>query len=121
LMRSIMHRDFSGSVKHYIAARPYYEEIETLANSFESLDRDIDARPYVFGDGEDNPSFRGFHVIERLLYRDQNVIAAYEPAKVLKKSIDSLCVALKEPERFSPRKTWAGLLATMRRYPYAAS
>lgn len=111
LLKSIEHGDLSGAIKNYVASRPYYEEIETLANSFENIDSDIDARPYAFEFGEDSKDFRGFHRIERLLYRDQNTRDALEPARTLKQSIDALCVALKEKKRFSPRKSWDGILA----------
>lgn len=117
LLRAIELRDYSRAVASYVAARPFYEEIETLANSFQQIDADIDARPYVFLKGEDDPSFRGFHVIERLLYRDQDVGAALGPARVLKRSIDTLCATLADPSRFSPRKSWAGLLALAEEVP----
>lgn len=43
--------------------------MQVLAASFPSLDADLDAREYSFPGGEKSANFRGFHRLERLLFR----------------------------------------------------
>ncbi|HZZ98185.1 MAG TPA: iron uptake system protein EfeO [Jatrophihabitantaceae bacterium] len=65
--------DLKAAQKAYIAARPYYEKIEPVAESFvsgkQNLDADIDAR------AGDVPASKwsGFHLIEKSLFRDKSV------------------------------------------------
>ena len=40
-----------------------------LAPNFPDIDSDIDAREYSFDDGENSTDFKGFHRLERLLFR----------------------------------------------------
>ena len=40
-----------------------------LAPNFPDVDSDIDAREYSFDDGENSTDFKGFHRLERLLFR----------------------------------------------------
>ncbi|WEG13714.1 imelysin family protein [Pullulanibacillus sp. KACC 23026] len=51
--------------KQYVAARPYYERIEPIAESLGDLDPRIDAR---INDVDDVSKWTGFHEIERSLY-----------------------------------------------------
>lgn len=43
--------------------------LQVLAGAFTQEDADIDARPYGFPKGEKDEDFKGFHKIERALYR----------------------------------------------------
>ncbi|MGI8678533.1 MAG: iron uptake system protein EfeO [Jatrophihabitans sp.] len=65
--------DLVTAQKAYIAARPFYERIEPVAESFvigpDSLDADIDARA---GDVPD-AHWRGFHRIEKALFADRTL------------------------------------------------
>ncbi|HEV7203382.1 MAG TPA: iron uptake system protein EfeO [Jatrophihabitans sp.] len=65
--------DLAAAQRAYIAARPYYERIEPVAESFvvgtDSIDVDLDAR-----DGDVPPaSWRGFHRIEKALFARQTL------------------------------------------------
>lgn len=111
LLAGLKAKDLSRSIAAYTAARPPYEQIETLAIAFEQEDADIDARPNVFEFGEDSPEFRGFHVIERALYRDQRLDGMYEVGLTLNSSVNDLCMALKDMSRFNPRVSFEGSVA----------
>jgi iron uptake system component EfeO len=103
--------DLARARRAYVAARPPYEEIETLAASFEESDRDIDARPYAFVDGEQAEEFRGFHKIELLLFGCEDVGAAAPYAAQLEQSVERLDRELREPERFSATSHFDGMIA----------
>jgi len=110
LERAIVRRDLAGAKRAYIAARPPYEEIETLAASFEESDRDIDARPYVFDRGETDEDFRGFHKIEALLFGYEDVEAAHPYATRLARSVARLQRELSQRERFSAAGQFDGMI-----------
>ena len=65
--------DLAAAQKAYIAARPFYEKIEPVAESFvigkDSVDADIDARE---GDVP-TAQWRGFHRIEKALFEQKSV------------------------------------------------
>lgn len=42
---------------------------QVLAGAFPQEDADIDARPYAFSGGDNDEDFKGFHKIERFLFR----------------------------------------------------
>ena len=111
LLTALRKKDLFASAAAYVAARPPYEQIETLAHVFPDLDADIDARPYVWGTGEDDPAFKGFHRIERDLYRDQSLDASYDTAVALNRSVNALCLVLADRSRFAPRDSFTGAIA----------
>lgn len=111
LLSALQARDFSRSVVAYTAARPPYEQIETLAHVFPDLDAAIDARPYVYGTGEDDPGFAGFHLLERHLFRDQDLTASYDVGLALNGSVNALCDVLLDENKFAPADSWKGALA----------
>ncbi|GAB0491350.1 hypothetical protein MMPV_002603 [Pyropia vietnamensis] len=88
--------DAAAARTAYVASRPPYEEIEVLATNevLGELDGRIDARPYAFDGGEDDPDWAGFHRVERDLYRDGNLTAAAASTAALRVAVDELCVAL---------------------------
>lgn len=88
--------DAAAARAAYVASRPPYEEIEVLATNaaLGDLDARIDARPYAFDGGEDDPAWAGFHRVERDLYRDANLSAAAASTAALITAVDELCVAL---------------------------
>lgn len=102
----------------YNAARPPFEQIETLANSFQEEDREIDARPYAIDGGETSGDFIEFHKVERALYRDEDIAVALKAMPRLLKAIDSLCDKLSnELELFTADSQWKGVLAFVYEVP----
>ncbi|MEO1534758.1 MAG: EfeM/EfeO family lipoprotein [Planctomycetota bacterium] len=110
LERAIRSGDLTAAKHAYVESRPPYEEIETLAANFEETDRDIDARPYAFEEGETSAEFKGFHRIEVLLYADGDTEAALPYATELVGSIRTLGRQLGERERFSAAGQFGGML-----------
>ncbi|CAN8073075.1 unnamed protein product [Agarophyton chilense] len=112
LLTAIRNQDLSAAKTAYIAARPPYEQIETLAPIFPELDAAIDARPYVYGTGEDDDNFAGFHVLERAIYRDQDLRYTYQHASALNDSINTLCAFLENAaDVYTPQAIMAGSIA----------
>mmetsp|Transcript_35809 Transcript_35809/g.102968 ORF Transcript_35809/g.102968 Transcript_35809/m.102968 type:complete len:384 (+) Transcript_35809:760-1911(+) len=93
----------------YELARPEYEQIETLAGCFEQEDSDIDARPYAFPLGEDDPDFRGSHKIERLIFRDRNPFEIKAYADGLVNSTLDLIAKL-EADECTPLMSFEGMV-----------
>ncbi len=111
LRDAIASGDLAAARRAYIASRPPYEEIETLAASFPEADSDIDARPYAFEAGEMDEDFRGFHKIEALLFGYEDVGAAAPHAAELVASIERLQRELGERDRFSAAGHFDGMVA----------
>ena len=67
----------AGSVarakRAYAAGRPFYERIEPLVALFPELDGKIDAREDDFPKKANDPDWTGFHPIERMLWRDEQI------------------------------------------------
>ncbi len=59
----------------YAAARPYYERIEPLVALFPELDGKVDAREDDFKLKGEDPTWTGFHPIERALWHDEKITA----------------------------------------------
>lgn len=111
LMQAVRSGDLEAAKAAYIASRPPYEEIEVLAASFEGTDSDIDARPYSFDEGELSENFRGFHRIEALLYRDEDLEAALPYARGLAESVRTLRRDLDTRDAFSAQRHFEGMVA----------
>ncbi len=103
--------DVAAAQRAYIESRPPYEEIETIAGSFEESDSDIDARPYSFDGGETDPEFRGFHKIENLIFAEEDLEAARPYSKRLIDSFVTLRKELDETERFNAEGQFGGMVA----------
>lgn len=56
-------------VKFVFSIPTLLPRLQVLAPSFPDLDSDIDAREYSFDGGENSTDFKGFHRLERLLFR----------------------------------------------------
>jgi len=110
LRNAIGRGDLAAARTAYIASRPPYEEIETLANVpvVTPLDTRIDARPYAVEGGEDAVEWQGFHEVERALYRDASLQRAYVATARLQASVETLCGVLDaaDPEQFTPSRSW---------------
>jgi len=111
LLDAVRSGDLRAAQRAYIDARPPYEEIETTALAFEGADRDIDARPYAFSAGENDPEFRGFHKIEALLFGYQDTAEAVPYAEQLVKSVERLRRELAERDRFDSGVQFDGMIA----------
>ena len=60
--------DLAAAQQAYVQARPFYERIEPVAESFPELDPAIDLR---IGDVEEGTTWTGFHPIEQGLFERQ--------------------------------------------------
>jgi iron uptake system component EfeO len=69
-VKAIKSRDITKAKATYEAARSYYESIEFLAEAFPDFDAAIDARPDDFPQGEKDPTWTGFHPLEKAIYAD---------------------------------------------------
>jgi iron uptake system component EfeO len=73
LQRAVKGTDLAAAQTAYIKARPFYEKIEPVAESFtvgeENLDADIDGR----ADDVAPADFKGFHRIEKGLFADKSL------------------------------------------------
>lgn len=79
----------------YGQSRPPYEQIEVLASDFPQLDGYIDQRPYAVARGEVDMDWRGFHEIERALFRDADLNTALASMSPLTDAVDRLCERLR--------------------------
>jgi iron uptake system component EfeO len=111
LVEALRFGDLEWTMGAYVNARPPYEEIETLAASFEQTDSDIDARPYSFDAGEKSEDFKGFHRIEALIYRDVDLAAALPYAEGLVESVKTLRQDLGVRENFDSKSQFEGMVA----------
>ncbi len=103
--------DLESAKAAYIASRPPYEEIEVLAANFPETDEEIDARPYAFDEGESSPDFKGFHKLENLLFRDDDLHSALPVANELIASIETLRPDLTIRDNFSAAEQFDGIIA----------
>ncbi|PXF46497.1 Efem/EfeO family lipoprotein [Gracilariopsis chorda] len=98
----------------YTEARLEYERIKVFAGDFPDLDDSIDARPYTYGGGELDEQWKGFHAIERALYRHMDFEAAIRFKKFLKRDVDNLCMVLQDDidgkGTFSAKRNIGGII-----------
>ena len=117
LSTAIASGDLAAAQKAYIESRPPYEQIEVLALNFEDTDTDIDARPYVFDKGELDEGFKGFHRIEALIFRDEDLAAAQPYADELVASIKTLMTNLETRENFDSPSHFEGMIGLATEIP----
>lgn len=65
--------DVAAAKEAYAEGRPYYERIEPLVALFPELDGKIDAREDDFPKKAKDPTWTGFHPIERQLWHDDRI------------------------------------------------
>ncbi len=87
LAAAIKAGDLAAAQAAYIKARPFYERIEPVAESFPDLDPAIDLRA---GDVESGTTWTGFHPIEQGLFEKQSTEGLSELADQLIVDIQSL-------------------------------
>ena len=75
LQAAIEKGEVAVAQKAYAASRPYYERIEPLVALFPELDGKIDAREDDFEKKAADPTWTGFHPIERKLWKDEKIDA----------------------------------------------
>ncbi|MGF1470348.1 MAG: EfeM/EfeO family lipoprotein [Rubrobacteraceae bacterium] len=117
LLAAIRAGNMQEARKIYVEARPPYEEIEVLAVNFEQTDSDIDARPYAFDSGEASEEFKGFHRIEGLLFRDEDIEAALPYAEELVQSVKTLQRDLRARENFDAVTHFEGMIGLATEIP----
>ncbi len=67
---AVKSKDIAGAKAAYQQARFNYEGVEFLAESFTDMDVAIDARPDDFPKGENDPTWTGFHPLEKAIWAD---------------------------------------------------
>ena len=87
LAAAIKAGDLAAAQAAYVKARPFYERIEPVAESFPDLDPAIDLR---IGDVEARTTWTGFHPIEQSLFEKQSTEGLSELADQLITDITSL-------------------------------
>lgn len=65
--------DVAAAKVAYAEGRPYYERIEPLVALFPELDGAVDAREDDFPKKAKDPTWTGFHPIERMLWHDDEI------------------------------------------------
>ena len=117
LLSAIESGDLESAKSAYVESRPPYEEIEVYAGSFEQEDKDIDARPYAIEGGATSRDFKGFHRIEALIYRDEDLPSAVPYAEGLVQSIESLTAKLNDIQNFNAPLNFDGMLSLATEVP----
>lgn len=117
LAAAIASGDLAAAQQAYIESRPPYEQIEVLALNFEDTDTDIDARPYAFDDGEADEGFKGFHRIEALIFRDEDLASAQPYADELVTSINTLVTNLETRANFDSPSNFEGMIGLATEVP----
>ena len=87
LAAAIKAGDLAAAQAAYIKARPFYERIEPVAESFPDLDPAIDLR---VGDVEAGTTWTGFHPIEQALFEKQTTEGLSELADQLVVDVQTL-------------------------------
>ena len=87
LATAIKAGDLAAAQQAYVKARPFYERIEPVAESFPDLDPAIDLR---IGDVEAGATWTGFHPIEQALFEKQTTDGLASLADQLVQDILSL-------------------------------
>jgi iron uptake system component EfeO len=88
LVDAVAAGDLAAAKTAYAKARPYYETVEPVAESFGDLDPEIDAR-----DGDELPkgqTWGGFHRLEKALYHDGSLEGMAPVAQKLQTDVNEL-------------------------------
>ena len=93
LAAAIRAGDLAAAQAAYIKARPFYERIEPVAESFPDLDPAIDLR---IGDVEQGTTWTGFHPIEQGLFAKQSTDGLSQLADQLVTDVQSLQTQAKQ-------------------------
>jgi iron uptake system component EfeO len=79
--------DLGTAQKLYPSTRVHWERSEPIAELFSDLDKSIDARADDFAKKEDDPTFTGFHRIEKALFQDKSTAGMKPIAEKLMKDL----------------------------------
>jgi iron uptake system component EfeO len=110
LASAIASGDLSASRVAYENSRYEYEQIEVFALFFIDVDSDIDARPYAFLLGEEDSGFKGFHKIERALFRDGDLQTAQDFVTQLVASTSQLATVIQDAGNFDVVGSFEGMI-----------
>jgi len=112
LKAKIASGDLEATKAAYDKSRPFYEQIEVLAASFEDTDCAIDCRPYSFDEGEESEEFKGFHVLEYMIFRDglANQSAATAAVDELISTLEKLETELNDASLFNAEVNFDGMI-----------
>lgn len=108
LRESIKSNDLEVLRNAYVKARVSYERMQVIAELVPTLDKQIDARPWMFETGQNDPAFGGFHSVEHALYRDNRLRGMQKVVKELQNDVRELCNKVEErtDEGFSTERLW---------------
>lgn len=104
--------NFKEAKDLFAFTRQYYERIEPVAEIFFDLDKKIDAREEDYEKKSDDPNFRGFHKIEKILFFDENKDFIIKYANFLYKDILELQSRIQNL-KFLPNKVVGGASSLM--------
>jgi iron uptake system component EfeO len=102
--------DIATAKKLYAPARQHYERIEPVAELFSDLDASMDAREEDYEQGAKDPTFTGFHRLEKALWADNSTKGVEQYADQLHKDTVELEKRLTNLA-FPPNKVVGGAAA----------
>ena len=105
LDKDIDAKNLAAAKLDYAKARPFYERIEPVAESFPDLDSAIDLR---IGDVESGQKWTGFHPIEQGLFAKNSLTGLAPLADQLVKDVQSLQVETNTLSKATSAKTGKG-------------
>ena len=102
--------DLAAAQEAYIQARPFYERIEPVAESFPDLDFAIDARPEMVEAGQE---WTGFHPIEKALFQAEKTSATAAMSAKLVKDVTELQTVTNGLSGFQPAELANGAVGLL--------
>ncbi len=102
--------DLAAAQRAYIQARPYFERIEPVAESFPDLDFAIDARPEMVEAGQ---RWTGFHPIEKALFKAKTTATGAAMAGKLVSDITELQAVTDTLSGFQPAELANGAVGLL--------
>lgn len=110
LLAALENNDLAGAKAAYVRARAPYEEVEALRGYFPDLHLAIDGRAADFAQGEQDPSFGGFHAVELALFAREDHKAALPFALALYDDVQALRGRLKSEVELDAATVFATLI-----------
>lgn len=110
LQEAIAAGDLDAAREAYIQARPFYERIEPVAESFPELDFAIDARPEMVESGQ---RWTGFHPIEKGLFEADSTEGLTAMANKLVADVTELQTVTNDLSGFQPAELANGAVGLL--------
>lgn len=82
--------DLATAQSLYAPTLQSYEHIEPFIKQFADIERNIAADESLFKDGDNDPNFKGFHKIEKILFKDQTTNGLTAIAQQLVSDVETL-------------------------------